>query len=101
MIECKFCGTMTDMLGTKMCNNCYEVEGRLSKFLRSEAGREYAAKLLDEALIPKSMEITREDAKSILDGFSALYDREEVCDKDLATKLMDHFKITGREYLRS
>ncbi len=31
MTKCKFCGTGTDMEGTKMCDDCYEVERRVSR----------------------------------------------------------------------
>lgn len=29
-IECKWCGKPTHMLGTKMCDRCYELESRIS-----------------------------------------------------------------------
>lgn len=33
MILCKTCGDLTPMLGTKLCNGCWEVESRLSSYL--------------------------------------------------------------------
>lgn len=39
-VPCKTCGTPTPMLGTKLCDNCFEVEGRLKRYLESARGRE-------------------------------------------------------------
>lgn len=30
-VPCKWCGTETPMLGTKMCNNCWELDGRVTR----------------------------------------------------------------------
>lgn len=38
-VPCDTCKEPTTFTGTKRCNNCYEVEGRLSTYLRSARGR--------------------------------------------------------------
>lgn len=40
-VPCRFCGTPTSMLATRLCNNCWEVEHRLDQFLESEKAREF------------------------------------------------------------
>lgn len=40
-VPCTFCGTPTTMTASKKCESCYEVVGRLSQFLRTEAGRDF------------------------------------------------------------
>lgn len=37
---CETCGHPTPMLGTRRCDNCWEVERRLVAYLRSENARE-------------------------------------------------------------
>jgi hypothetical protein len=38
-IPCKTCGKPTRMKGTKLCDNCFEVESRLEKYLKSDKGK--------------------------------------------------------------
>lgn len=38
-VPCKFCNTPTDMVGTKLCDPCWEVDSRLRRFLQSTEGR--------------------------------------------------------------
>ncbi len=38
---CETCGAVTRMLGTKRCDNCYEVESRLDKYLQAPNGRTF------------------------------------------------------------
>ena len=35
-IECKLCGKMTNMTGTKLCNGCWEVDSRLDIFFQNK-----------------------------------------------------------------
>jgi ribosomal protein L37E len=47
-VPCKRCGEPTSYLGTKLCNNCWEVEHRLDLYLRSEKAQQYIhSKLCD------------------------------------------------------
>lgn len=39
-VPCEVCGATTTFTGTKRCNNCWEVEGRLGEYLRSPRGLE-------------------------------------------------------------
>ncbi len=32
-VQCRVCGTATDMTGTKLCNRCYELETRIERDL--------------------------------------------------------------------
>ena len=45
-IPCKFCTKPTKMVGTKMCDDCWEVEHRLARFIQSEGGRKYVTEIL-------------------------------------------------------
>jgi hypothetical protein len=64
-VPCETCGAPTMMASTKRCNDCYEVELRLQKFLAHAKGRAYVRRLLaslkkqeveDEKLIHKQCE---------------------------------------------
>lgn len=48
VIPCKYCQKPTPMLATKLCDNCWEVERRLTVFLRSSKARRLVLKLLAE-----------------------------------------------------
>jgi len=43
---CKTCEKPTHMRGTKLCNNCWEVEGRLEEYIKSKNGRDILLALL-------------------------------------------------------
>lgn len=47
-IPCKICEKPTPMLGTKLCNNCWEVERRLDDYLKTPKGRKnvYGGKMV-------------------------------------------------------
>lgn len=45
-VVCRICGEMTTYTGTRLCNNCWEVESRLERFARSENGRAYMKEVL-------------------------------------------------------
>lgn len=45
-VPCKTCGTPTQYLGTKLCDNCFEVERRLEDYLKSQKGQEFVDGLL-------------------------------------------------------
>lgn len=45
---CKTCGKSTPMLGTKLCDGCWEVERRLADYLRE--GGDNARKFVEDAL---------------------------------------------------
>jgi len=47
-VPCKICGDDTHMLGTQLCNGCWEVSCRLREFLQNKAGREMAQAIIDE-----------------------------------------------------
>jgi len=47
VVACKFCDHLTPMLGTGVCDNCWEVVRRIEKFLKSAAGRVYLRHLID------------------------------------------------------
>ena len=64
-VPCETCGTPTTYTGTKRCNNCWEVEGRLATYLRS----------------PKAVEIVRKHMPLLddwVDGKPDAWDYEEV-----------------------
>lgn len=48
-VPCKICGKPTHMLGTKLCDPCWEVESRLDRFLETPGGRAYVKKALYES----------------------------------------------------
>jgi hypothetical protein len=50
-IPCEICGKPTPYLGTKRCNNCWEVETRLETFLESQRGREFVGDALGISLL--------------------------------------------------
>lgn len=45
-VDCRICGTQTQMLGTQLCDSCWEVTSRLKVFLRTEAGMEMAKAII-------------------------------------------------------
>lgn len=45
-VPCKTCGTPTPYLGTRLCDNCFEVERRLEDYLKSQKGQEFVDSLL-------------------------------------------------------
>jgi hypothetical protein len=45
-ISCETCGQPTPMLGTKRCNNCWEVERRLGTYMRSPKALDFIRKHL-------------------------------------------------------
>lgn len=48
--KCKFCPLYTPMLGTKLCDGCYEIAARLATFLRgSPAARRFVKRLYNQA----------------------------------------------------
>jgi hypothetical protein len=47
-VPCKFCGDPTPMLGTKLCDGCWEVSRRLEEFLRHPKAQRYALYLLSK-----------------------------------------------------
>ncbi len=48
-IPCKTCGLPTPMLGTKLCDGCYEVEVRLDYYLTNDNAIAFVRAALDEA----------------------------------------------------
>jgi len=47
-ISCKTCGKPTEMLGTKLCDGCWEVESRLSSYLTNQNAIDFVKAALDE-----------------------------------------------------
>lgn len=50
-IDCDICGESTRYLGTKQCNNCYEIKRRLVKLLKSEKGKEWIKNKIKKEVI--------------------------------------------------
>ncbi len=50
-IPCTICQTPTQMLGTKLCNSCWEVTSNLRRFMSFQNGREYIIKVASEKRI--------------------------------------------------
>ena len=51
-VPCKICGRPTRMLGTTLCNDCYEIDSRLSGLAKNPQARAYLrAKLGPEPLL--------------------------------------------------
>lgn len=64
-VPCETCGEPTTFLGTKRCNNCYEVESRLDQYLASIGGLEVVVeklRVLGQALYP---EMRKSDEKRV------------------------------------
>lgn len=51
-IPCEVCGKWTLYMGTRRCNNCWEVERRLEEYLRNGKGREFVMQQLAKHLMP-------------------------------------------------
>lgn len=47
-IPCEICGTPTLMHGTRRCTNCWEVEHRIGKYIKSDKGRQVIIDLLGD-----------------------------------------------------
>lgn len=48
VVPCKYCGTVTAMLGTGLCDRCWTVGTGLPEFLKSAEARAFVVKLLSE-----------------------------------------------------
>lgn len=51
-VPCRTCAQPTTMLGTKQCNNCWEVECRLRDYAKSEGGKVALLRALNDAGFP-------------------------------------------------
>jgi hypothetical protein len=64
-IPCETCGEPTTFTGTKRCNNCYEVESRLDKYLQNPKALQLIVRKLRESELKqgaaKAIEIFDED----------------------------------------
>lgn len=64
-IPCETCGEPTTFTGTKRCNNCYEVESRLDKYLQNPKALQLIVKKIRENELKrgaaKAIEIFDED----------------------------------------
>jgi len=49
-VPCQVCGIPTTMLGTKLCNGCWEVKSRLMSFLRCPNAIQFVQTALIEAV---------------------------------------------------
>lgn len=47
-MPCRMCGDPTPMLGTKLCNGCWEVESRLRSFLQCKNAIQFVQDTLAE-----------------------------------------------------
>ena len=52
-VPCKRCGTDTYMTSDKRCTNCWEVESRLERYLKSADGKSFVEMMLREAYNPE------------------------------------------------
>ena len=74
-IPCEICGKATSFTGTKRCNNCWEVEGRLPDYLQSTKGRDFVERLPDG----RALQVLR-DLSSIRNLSDFVYDiRDREC----------------------
>jgi hypothetical protein len=49
MVDCETCGKRTPYTGTKRCNLCWAVEGKLLDYLKSIKGRDFVAAALKDS----------------------------------------------------
>lgn len=47
IVSCRICGDDTTYSGTRLCNGCYEVDGRMPSFIK-KADTEYLRRLRDK-----------------------------------------------------
>lgn len=47
-VDCKICGRPTPMLGTKLCNGCWEFDGNIDRILATESGVHYVNQKIRE-----------------------------------------------------
>jgi hypothetical protein len=84
-IPCKTCETPTKMLGTKLCDSCYEIESRLDSYLSNENAIKYIYSLLNKKTAkPRPMYLYE-------DGWHFINHR----DKELTTFLWNHMEEKG------
>lgn len=48
LVDCQICGEVTSMIGTKLCDNCWEITKRIDNFLESENGKKYIRNKLQQ-----------------------------------------------------
>lgn len=62
-VPCIYCGTPTPMVGTKLCDECYEVDCRLVRFLASEAARARVIALVESYSGEQGRTVSDKEAK--------------------------------------
>lgn len=50
-VPCSVCSQATPFTGTKLCNNCWEVKGRIEKFISNDNGLLFIIRKVKEAKI--------------------------------------------------
>lgn len=45
-VPCKYCGKPTETKATCLCDNCWEIDGRILQFLKADKGKLYMLELL-------------------------------------------------------
>jgi hypothetical protein len=84
-IPCKTCGKPTSMLGTKLCDPCWEVEHRLRDYLRGEGGKAFVRAALMEA------QLTMEQRVLLVSGGSTdLAHRAAACLTEIVGTCREH-----------
>jgi len=68
LTTCVVCGKPTPMLGTRRCNNCWEVERRLGSYIESPAGRAYVESLLNPTLPTRELEGDYSAVTGVVEG---------------------------------
>jgi FMN-dependent NADH-azoreductase len=77
-IPCEICGGPTTSLGTKRCNNCWELEARLDYYLKHKNGREFIEQELYRLKVETVDEHVAKSTQSIIALFHSDVDIREV-----------------------
>ena len=65
-IPCKICKRPTPMLGTQLCNGCYEFDGNIDRILQTDSGRRYVAEKL---VFHKALERIKRHCDNLIMGY--------------------------------
>jgi ribosomal protein L37E len=94
-MPCKRCGRPTPYLGTQLCDSCWQVEGRLQHYLKSESARAEVKRFLEGLGV---REITLDDW---VDGVPDAWDyRKVLAENDVEIHWNDH-SIDGEGLIES
>lgn len=76
-IPCKICGKPTPMLGTKRCNNCWEVERGLGEYLKSQGGQDVIRELMTDVDDWKDGKCDSWNYEAVLDANDATVEKTD------------------------